>query len=411
MINSRNYRLFFVGFLTSSIGSSLVDAVWPVVAYWLTASPLITSLTVIAQVIPQLFFGLIAGASVDRSPSKRNFLIYPNLISAIAFIIATVTGAGTIFALIVALICYSVSESAAIFYSSAVPAVFPQIVERENIVSARSYIEIAIQIVNFFSPAIAVYILGRFSERPLFLVNAITFLCAAGFLSLIRIPGSKEVIRQKENPSSQLEVARILWADICSGARYLWNHRLIRILTLVGVLNAFSGGVVYALYLNLADIRYSVSPGDNRAAYSVYAMMVGGIIGSLLLPRLRKKGISPLLVAGLSLFVTALSSLIIATGTNLIQLLAGLLLWQAGYGLVIINAAVLRMEIVDEEYLGRVSATARLVSWSASPVGALIGGLVVSKGVITSAALIGWLGALPLLGIGCLAYFHRAKTS
>ncbi|WP_216431737.1 hypothetical protein [Arcanobacterium phocae] len=139
MVNNRNYRLFFAGTLTSSVGSSLVDAVWPVVAYWLTESALITGLTVLAQVAPQLLFSLIAGASVDRSPAKRKFLIYPNLLSAGAFIVTTVVGVATIPALIVALVCYPISESAAIFYSSAVPAVFPRIVERAHSISPLLY--------------------------------------------------------------------------------------------------------------------------------------------------------------------------------------------------------------------------------------------------------------------------------
>ncbi|WP_216378288.1 hypothetical protein [Arcanobacterium phocae] len=87
------------------------------------------------------------------------------------------------------------------------------------------------------------------------------------------------------------------------------------------------------------------------------------------------------------------------------------MLWQAGYGLVIINATVLRMEIVDEEYLGRVSAAARLVSWSASPVGAVTGGFIVSNGIISSASLIGGLSVLLLLGVVFLVYFQKQLRS
>lgn len=106
LLSNQNFRRYMAGTTVSIIGSSLTDSIWPILTYWITESPLLTGLTVAAQVVPHMIFGLISGAQVDRAKSRRPFLIYPNLISALAFFVCTGFGADSVHALAVALFCY-----------------------------------------------------------------------------------------------------------------------------------------------------------------------------------------------------------------------------------------------------------------------------------------------------------------
>ncbi|QDZ43183.1 MFS transporter [Corynebacterium sp. sy039] len=407
LYRDKNFVAYFSASIVSSFGSSLVDSVWPVIAYWLTDSPLITGLTVLAQVAPQLLFGLVAGAQVDRARSKRNFLLIPNIISALAYALAAALGAHSLTALALALICYTISETADLYFSTALMATLPSLFGRKNIAQVRSTISIVISVLGFISPVLAVFILNKTNERILFLCNSVSFVVA--FFLLLRIT----TLRKETTPPLHTDSATTsqekpsLWADITSGFTYLWQNAPVRVLTLVGILNAFVGGVVAALYLPLADNNYGIGNHDPRITYLLYAMLIGGIVGSFLLPRLREREISPILVGASSLLINTLTLLLMVFSQSFLLLFVSLLFWQASYGLVIMNAIVLRMEVVAEEYLGRVSATARLISWGASPVGALAAGFLAQINLATPHTILLCSALLPVIGAGCLLVFHK----
>lgn len=432
LYRNRNYLAYLSGTVVSSFGSSLVDSIWPVIAYWLTASPLITAFTVVAQVGPQILFGLIAGVKVDRTKSLKRYLIIPNVVSALAFIGATAVGAKTVFALLIALAFYSISESATVFYSVAILKVMPGLVDKTQIASARSQMSVIVQLLGFLAPATAIFILNHLGERPLFLINSLSFWVAIGFLALIKLnrstpiseasapvddkpaeaesSGSVDSVGSAEaKTADEANSEPSLSTSIKEGFVYLWNHSQVRIITGVGMINAFLGGTLATLYLRIIDVEFGIKNGDYRVTYCLYAMAIGGLLGSACLPWLRKK-LSPIELAISGFVAVVIAMVLISFGGSLPLFLLALLLWDWAYSTIIMNGIVLRMEVVEDEYLGRVSATGRLLSWGTEPIGALLAGFVATHLLDAKTIITGSL-VLPLISIGLLVRFNRKQKA
>lgn len=402
LFHNKNFRHYLTGTTVSIAGSSLTDSIWPILTYWVTNSPFITSLTILTQVLPHLIFGLLAGAQVDRAHSKRAFLIYPNLLSGAAFFLAALIGADSHTAILIALSCYFLSECASIYYSAAIPAVLPRIVEKHSLATARSTVSVIVSVLTFALPGLAVYILSKTGPRPLFLADGLSFIIAAYLLTKI----STTVLSRPQTTSPQTTTQTTpeattkplitpLLKEIGEGFHYLWHHHDVRLLTLAGILNAWCGGVVLTMYVVLLSQHHGFHTNDSRLVFFVYCLTIGGTLGSAIFPKL-KKHFHAIPIATTALIINAATVLIFALAPTYLISLIAITIYQLTYSLIIMNAIVLRMEVVDEEYLGRVSASGRFISWGTSPIGAMIGGALITAGYPATTVIAGC-AALPLL--------------
>lgn len=406
LFHNKNFRHYLTGTTVSIAGSSLTDSIWPILTYWVTNSPLITSLTILTQVLPHLIFGLLAGAQVDRAHSKRAFLIYPNLLSGAAFFIAALIGADSHTAILIALSCYFLSECASIYYSAAIPAVLPRIVEKHSLATARSTVSVIVSVLTFALPGLAVYILSKTGPRPLFFADGLSFIIAAYLLTKI----STTVLSRPQATSPQVTSPQItstetttaekplvtpLLKEIGEGFHYLWHHHEVRLLTLAGILNAWCGGVVLTMYVVLLSQHHGFHTNDSRLVFFVYCLTIGGTLGSAIFPKL-KKHFHAIPIATTALIINAATVVIFALAPTYLISLIAITIYQLTYSLIIMNAIVLRMEVVDEEYLGRVSASGRFISWGTSPIGAMIGGALITAGHPATTVIAGC-ATLPLL--------------
>src|SRR3974390_2746760 len=78
---------FWAGQTISTLGSSFTSFALPLLIFNLTGSSLNLALTVVATVLPYLFFGLVIGAWVDRV-NRKQLMILTDL--ARAFVIASI---------------------------------------------------------------------------------------------------------------------------------------------------------------------------------------------------------------------------------------------------------------------------------------------------------------------------------
>jgi MFS family permease len=78
---------FWTGQTISTLGSSFTSFALPLLIYNLTGSSLNLALTVVATVLPYLFFGLVIGAWVDRV-NRKQLMILTDL--ARALVIASI---------------------------------------------------------------------------------------------------------------------------------------------------------------------------------------------------------------------------------------------------------------------------------------------------------------------------------
>lgn len=340
-------------------------------------------------------------------------MIYPNLLSGAAFFLAALIGADSHTAILIALSCYFLSECASIYYSAAIPAVLPRIVEKHSLATARSTVSVIVSVLTFALPGLAVYILSKTGPRPLFLADGLSFIIAAYLLTKISTtvlsrPQTTNPQTTSTTPTPETTTKALitpLLKEIGEGFQYLWHHHEVRLLTLAGILNAWCGGVVLTMYVVLLSQHHGFHTNDSRLVFFVYCLTIGGTLGSAIFPKL-KKHFHAIPIATTALIINAATVAIFALAPTYLISLIAITIYQLTYSLIIMNAIVLRMEVVDEEYLGRVSASGRFISWGTSPIGAMIGGSLITAGYPATTVIAGC-AALPLLAATYLITQNR----
>jgi hypothetical protein len=181
-------------------------------------------------------------------------------------------------------------------------------------------------------------------------------------------------------------MARIL-ADIREGLVFLWRHRLIRTLTLVGFGNSFSAGAVLGLLVVYGVRALGLAAGDARVGLLYTATAVGGLGASLLLPPLtRRLTVGRITLIGLAAHLATLIAVALAPTFAAGLVLIGI--WQLCNTLIIINGIALRQQATPDHLQARVNITARMVSWGGQPFGAAAGGALAEILDVRAALLI-----------------------
>ena len=188
------------------------------------------------------------------------------------------------------------------------------------------------------------------------------------------------------------------------GLRFLWGHRLVRTLTLLGFGVSFTGGAVTGLTVVYGVQALGLPDSGAGIGLLFSAAALGSLASSLLLPALNRRfATGSITLGGLTAAVVAVAALALAT--NFVAALVFFFGWGAAQTLVIINAISLRQQVAPDHLQSRVNVSARMIAWGGMPFGAAVGGalaqvtsievtyLVMALGVGISAA-IGWFSPL-----------------
>src|SRR6202158_1193929 len=107
LLRRRNFALVWVGGLASLTGDWALFAGIPLVVYQMTGSTLALGLTAIANSVPRLILGSIAGVFVDRWDRRRTMLIADVLLGLVLLPMLLVTSGDRLWLLIVAMMVES----------------------------------------------------------------------------------------------------------------------------------------------------------------------------------------------------------------------------------------------------------------------------------------------------------------
>ena len=109
-------------------------------------------------------------------------------------------------------------------------------------------------------------------------------------------------------------VIRRLVADVREGLRFLWGHRLVRALTLLGFGISFTGGAVTGLTVVYGAQALDLPETGVRVGLLFSAAALGSLASSVLLPRLnRRYATGSITLAGLTAATVAVAALAFAT--------------------------------------------------------------------------------------------------
>jgi MFS family permease len=362
---SGDFWKFWAGQTISNLGNSVTMFALPLLVYQLTGSALTLGLTFGLGMLPNLLFGLLIGAWVDRVDRKRLMIAVDVLQALVIASVPLLAMAGLlqVWWLYVVVFCGGLLN---VCFQAAEFAAIPSLVPQGDLVEANGRIQASYSAATVAGPLLAGLLVGLMPVYDLLLIDAASFALSAAALGLIR---------GRFNDDGPPRTTSIL-ADIGEGLRYVWGHPVLRNISLMMLLVNLVGTTVYAQLVLFVTERYGASESQVGLFYS--AGSVGVVLLALAAGALRRR---------FRFSVVALGALTLSGATTVALALTpwywlGLPLWAITNGLGIlfnINTGSLRQAIVPSHLLGRVISVAMVIAWSANPLGALLGGLLIER--------------------------------
>jgi MFS family permease len=365
LFRNRDFALLFSGESISDLGTAVTGIAFPLVAIAvLHASAFEVGVVTAATNAAWLVVALPTGALVDRI-RRRPVLIATDLLRAALLVTVPLAYAWhilTIGQLIV--VAFGVSVGSVMF-DIAYPAFLPSVVPEDRLVEGNGILEASINSAWVAGPTVGGFLVQLIGAPATLIADAASYLVSAITLGSIR--ASETHVRRDGPQQSMLR-------DIGEGLRYVMRHRMTAALTTaVTAANFIFGGYSAVIVVFLAR-QLGLAAGVIGVLFAVGA--VGGVIGALVAgPLARRIGDARVLWLSAVLNVPAALVIPIASrGAGLAWFVVGQGVLNAGIALFNVCARAAIQSSAPSHLLGRVTASIRVFSRGALPVGSLVGG-------------------------------------
>ncbi|MGW2227701.1 MFS transporter [Streptomyces formicae] len=387
VLRDRNAGLYLGAVVVSGFGSS---ALWLASGIWvkdLTGSDGLAALCQFALWAPTLM-GPLLGTLADRT-RRRPLLVAANLALAVLLLALTsVDDAGRLWILFAVLFVYG---ACGVVTDAAEAALVATAVDKELLGDFNGLRMSANEGMKLVAPLAGAGLFAAYGGAPVALLDAVTFVLAAGMFALLRV---RESAPARERAS--------LRARTAEGAGYLWRHERLRPLVTAGGLTMLTSGITGATLFAVVD-RLGHSPTYTGVLYVVQGVgsVAVGVASGALLRRFgaRRFGGAGIALTGVSALLTALPHDATA--------LAGSLTNGIGLPCVLIAALTSVQRETPDALLGRVAATANTLMFTPTALGIAAGAALVES--VDIAILLPVLAGARLLIAAPLLRFGSAK--
>ncbi|MEU8083890.1 MFS transporter [Micromonospora sp. NPDC049101] len=371
----------------SNVGDGVTMAAGPLLVASVTDKPALIAGAVFAQQLPWLLFALISGAYVDRLDRRRMVMVV-NLARAGALAgLAAAIATETVSVIIIYLVLFilGVGETLA---DTAMGALLPAVVAPDELASANARLYASFTVGNqFVAKPLGAWLFVISAAVP-FGVDALTFAISAALIAGIR----------PQPVSAKPRLQTSLRAEVAAGLKWLWRHRLLRLLAVSMGLSNIAFGAAFAVFVLYCRERLGVS--GVGYGFLLTAFAVGGLVGTTIAARLtRALGNATVLRAGLVVEIVTHVSLAITTTPWLAAIaLVVFSIHAMVWGIVVTSA---RQRVVPPPLRGRVGSVYALLDLGGAALGSLLGGLFASVWEITTPF---WIAAAVMVTITVLAW-------
>ncbi|MDP9494130.1 MAG: MFS transporter [Actinomycetota bacterium] len=383
----------WVSSLLSNLSDGIRAAAFPLLAVTLTRDPMLVAGVTVAQQVPWLIAGPLAGVMVDRA-DRRRILWVVNTVRASIFAllaVAVVSGESPLWLLYLAAVALGVGES---FYDNAAQTVVPVLIESTELERANGRLVAAEVAGNeIVGPPIGAMLFSVAVVLP-FASSAAGLVVAV--VLVLGLAGSFRPATIATDSSDGM------WRQLTEGFRFVRRDRELATVTLLaGVLYAADAAWFAILVLYSLEVL-DLSEAAFGALLAVGA--VGGIIGAVSASKLASRFRLGTLLAGI-LLVSAVAQLVLGTTSNAALAILFIAVSSFPFGVWSVVAVSLRQRVTPSHLLGRANATYHAVSVGAAPIGAILGALAAEQWGIRAPFLIG----VPALLAGALLAARRLR--
>lgn len=235
-----------------------------------------------ANALPALILGPIAGVFVDRWDRRRVMIVSDVLRGLLVLCLLTIRSPEQVWIFYVIGFLNSCTSQ---FFFPARGAVLPLVVtEKEDWLPANGMMQI-IQMVGLLAgPALAGFAIGLWGEQVAFIANSIGYFCSALAVMTMRVP------RTTPGMAAGGSSIRVLLAEMIDGVKYLLSHRStlgVTICMSVAMLGIGAINVVWVPYLQRAFGIGAEGLGIVDA-FQGGGMLIGGLLLGLGAARMKK---------------------------------------------------------------------------------------------------------------------------
>jgi MFS family permease len=402
-LRNRNYALLWSGGLISDLGDWTLLIALPVFVFQLTGSALTTSTVFVAELVPALIVGQLAGVLVDRW-DRRQILVVVGVVQAallLPLLAVTTTDRLWIVYLVAAL-----QSCLARLANPAKAALIPSLVPREQLTAANSLNAVSDNLARLVGSPIGGLAIQLLGLVGVVVVDAVTFLVSALLAAQIRV--SKEVAAPRaaapeagaappaeraETPAGDVASPATagapprasLVADWLDGLRTIRRTPPLPAILSIGALSQVAQGIFVVLFVVFVLRELNGTGGDVGLIRGMQA--IGGVIGGIVVGWLgRRLGPKGLISWGFVVFgLIALATWNAPRFTTAIWLYVGLFI-AAGIPGVATQTGLITIvqSVTPPTHLGRVFAAFETGSGALQAVGVLLAGALADQlGVVT----------------------------
>jgi MFS family permease len=365
LLRETAFRRYWSAQTISMFGDQISSIALPLVAVLaLHAGPAQMGVLAALVWLPNLLFGLHAGAWVDRRGHRRATMITADIGRAVLLTsvpVCYLLGVLTLWQL------YSVAFAVGAFgvlFTVSNPTLFVALVPEGKYVTGNSLIYGSRALSFVGGPSVGGVLAQLLTAPGAVLADALSFIGSAFFLARIR---------PTEPPTADKADGSLL-----AGAKFIKSSPIVRSSLLsVSIINFFNF-IFFALLVLYATRSLHVKPGLLGLVLGVGA--VGSVLGAMVTSRLADRfGAGRVYVAGCLLFTAPIALVPAASGPRpvvLAMLMAAEFI--AGFGVMALDITIgaIFAVVIPDELRSRVSGAFQAVNYGTRPLGGLTGGLL-----------------------------------
>jgi MFS family permease len=361
--SNRDFKVLLSSQGVSSLGDAVSFTALPLLVLALTGSGFAMGIVGALQTLPDLVFGMVAGALADRSDRKRMMLLADLGRAALTALIpiSVALDGPTMAVVLVVAAPMSVLRT---FFLAGYTASVPALVGRSQVGRANSYFEAVYSTGYIVGPAIAGVLASVIGPGPTLAIDAASFGLSGLGLFLVR----RELVAPIDRPRERL------LTEIRQGIDFIVGHPTLRSVILFwGATSILTAPLVTALAVRITrDLGYQ--PAVLGLLLTAYG--VGTVIGSLLTARsVSRRYVGPILLGGNA--VTGGALVVVALTGQIAVLTAVAFVAGIAQSMVLVTYITLRTAWSPDDLLGRIGSTARTISLGLQPLGLLAGGALI----------------------------------
>jgi MFS family permease len=251
----------------------------PFYIFDLTGSALATGAMFMAQTVPRVLLGSVAGVFVDCWDRKRTMIAADLSRAALILALLSVHSAGWLWLIYLVAFLQAVIAQ---FFTPAKNAVLPLLVSESDLVAANGLNSLSENLTRLTAPALGGALFGLLGLASVVWIDSASFLVSGLLIALIAFPSRVRAVATRSSGGSWAAVLHE-WRD---GMRLMRNDPTITaIFATAGTAMIAEGFILVLLVPFVKDVLRSGSQGFG---WLMSAQAIGGLIGSVFLARVSR---------------------------------------------------------------------------------------------------------------------------